>query len=399
MPDSASAYSQLPAPLQAVTDDISADVELTAEIVAVDPLARTLTMNWYPTLTDFNCTPSMPITNTMDIFMPIELFSNGDSSTSLDTNDKLVYRFNLTKLCGGVTFFPSFSTVTNIMSSKKINPQRQVSQRATLQSYPFDVYLAQLVMYSRNISESESSGKPVRITDSFGIAVNFEASLLDRLIVGGQSGTSEQLLVTLQIQRSIMTKIFVVVRRKGIMLTELQFLSTGITAVAFLTICAATIVYRSASIYSEMFVVPIGTLFAFTSIRANLPGAPSGFGTTIGESASVLGDTVHGLTRHLYSPTCAHNYVLLRKHSVGLLLTILYLRIRANGFESTAEGPAFGPKREGWMSATNCTNTAASFAQPTGQEEYYLHLEASAGSHAASLDQEMEGRSLTYRTV
>jgi hypothetical protein len=27
-----------------------------------------------------------------------------------------------------------------------------------------------------------------------------------------------------------------------------------------------------------MFVVPTGALFAFTSIRANLPGAPDGFG-------------------------------------------------------------------------------------------------------------------------
>jgi hypothetical protein len=27
-----------------------------------------------------------------------------------------------------------------------------------------------------------------------------------------------------------------------------------------------------------MFVVPVGALFAFTSIRANLPGAPDGFG-------------------------------------------------------------------------------------------------------------------------
>jgi hypothetical protein len=27
-----------------------------------------------------------------------------------------------------------------------------------------------------------------------------------------------------------------------------------------------------------MFVVPVGALFAFTSIRVNLPGAPDGFG-------------------------------------------------------------------------------------------------------------------------
>lgn len=52
----------------------------------------------------------------------------------------------------------------------------------------------------------------------------------------------------------------------------------GLTAMAFLTICTATLVYRPHEIYSEMFVVPVGALFAFTSIRANLPGAPTGFG-------------------------------------------------------------------------------------------------------------------------
>ena len=58
----------------------------------------------------------------------------------------------------------------------------------------------------------------------------------------------------------------------------LTVLSQGLTAIVFLTICAANIVYPSPEIYSEMFVVPIGALFAFSSVRANLPGAPAGFG-------------------------------------------------------------------------------------------------------------------------
>jgi hypothetical protein len=31
-------------------------------------------------------------------------------------------------------------------------------------------------------------------------------------------------------------------------------------------------------IVAEMFVLPIGTLFAFTAVRTNFPGAPEGFG-------------------------------------------------------------------------------------------------------------------------
>ena len=52
----------------------------------------------------------------------------------------------------------------------------------------------------------------------------------------------------------------------------------GLTAAVFLIISAATLVYRPHEIYSEMFVVPVSALFAFTSVRANFPGAPAGFG-------------------------------------------------------------------------------------------------------------------------
>jgi hypothetical protein len=47
---------------------------------------------------------------------------------------------------------------------------------------------------------------------------------------------------------------------------------------AFLMISAATWIYKGPGYYSEMFVVPVGALFAFTAVRANFPGAPAGFG-------------------------------------------------------------------------------------------------------------------------
>lgn len=52
----------------------------------------------------------------------------------------------------------------------------------------------------------------------------------------------------------------------------------GLVTSAFLIISAAALIYPDPKHYSEMFVLPVGVLFAFTSIRANLPGAPSGFG-------------------------------------------------------------------------------------------------------------------------
>jgi hypothetical protein len=43
-------------------------------------------------------------------------------------------------------------------------------------------------------------------------------------------------------------------------------------------VSVATLIYTPHEIYGEMFIVPIGALFAFTSVRANFPGAPVGFG-------------------------------------------------------------------------------------------------------------------------
>jgi len=115
---------------------------------------------------------------------------------------------------------------------------------------------------------------------------NFKISLLNSYL---EIQGLPCLHIFLQIERSAATKIFVL----AVAITNCTFPKfafrvvhwrylwsnyQGLTAVAFLTICSANIVYKSPEIYSEMFVVPVGTLFAFSSIRANFPGAPSGFG-------------------------------------------------------------------------------------------------------------------------
>jgi len=99
----------------------------------------------------------------------------------------------------------------------------------------------------------------------------------------------------------------------------------GLTAIVFLTICTANIVYPSPEIYSEMFVVPVGALFAFSSVRANFPGAPAGFGElrtdvsmSVLELSTVIGATIG--------------------HSPGIyiirLLTVKYLQICSRLFLS-----------------------------------------------------------------
>jgi len=51
----------------------------------------------------------------------------------------------------------------------------------------------------------------------------------------------------------------------------------GIACIAFLWITIASLLW-SESVVKELFVIPISALFAFTSVRSNMPGAPVGFG-------------------------------------------------------------------------------------------------------------------------
>lgn len=57
----------------------------------------------------------------------------------------------------------------------------------------------------------------------------------------------------------------------------------GAITVTFLLYTIAGIVWQE-DIVKEVFVVPIAALFAFPAVRSNLPGAPQGFGSFIGDS-------------------------------------------------------------------------------------------------------------------
>jgi hypothetical protein len=54
-------------------------------------------------------------------------------------------------------------------------------------------------------------------------------------------------------------------------------LSLGLVTIPFLYITLAAVLYEE-SVVKEMFAIPVASLFAFPSLRSNMPGAPEGFG-------------------------------------------------------------------------------------------------------------------------
>ncbi|KAF8875340.1 hypothetical protein CPB84DRAFT_1796607 [Gymnopilus junonius] len=244
------------------------EVTLIAEAIAVDPVARTVVMNWYPAYPQISCNQSIPPV-VIDIYVSFLLLDTSSPSWSSNLQDQPVHRINTTETCFGlISPLSSFRTVTKLVASKEYAVFPSLSQQSTFQSYPFDVYLAPFLFYTRNLQTNVVLAPSV--TNAFGVAVNFEISLDGNAILD-QNEIANNLQFYLRIERSKGTKAFVV----------LVAIINWLTATAFLTICAATIVYRPPRIYGEMFVVPVGALFAFSSIRSNLPGAPTGFGATI----------------------------------------------------------------------------------------------------------------------
>ncbi|KAH9484382.1 hypothetical protein JR316_0003863 [Psilocybe cubensis] len=290
--------TQFVAPMDMDPSLFQPDVNLTAEVVSVDPVSRTIIMNWYPELVDQSCNISDPII--VDIFIPKVLLDATSPSFSTDTDDNAVIRMNNTALCFALDQnYISFRTVTKLVASKEFLVAESIGTQRTFQSYPFDVYVAPFTFYSENLA-TPGVTKPLRVSQSFGIAVNFEISLIRYFVAMPYIHTEQNLQFYLKIERSTATKAFVVI----------VAITNWITAVTFLTILASTLVYHPHEIYSELFVVPVGAVFAFSSVRSNLPGAPAGFGATI----------------DLY--TILPVLVIMSFCSVALLLTVLYRRIK-----------------------------------------------------------------------
>ena len=65
----------------------------------------------------------------------------------------------------------------------------------------------------------------------------------------------------------------------------------GIASIAFLWITVASLLWPE-EVVKELFVIPIAALFAFTSVRSNMPGAPKGFGEPERQNRSLFLDVL-----------------------------------------------------------------------------------------------------------
>ncbi|KAJ7461410.1 hypothetical protein B0H11DRAFT_2057027, partial [Mycena galericulata] len=163
--------------------------------------------------------------------------------------------------------FPTFRTVSKIVGANPLVTPLSGKSQSSLQQYPFDVYYAPV--YALAVNNDTGGYIATSIARSFGTAVNFDINVIYSKpfqITAGDVRLSNVLFV-FEIRRSIATKVFVM----AIAVTD------WLVATAFMIICASTTIFHQHHLYTELFVLPVGAVFALTSVRANFPGAPVGF--------------------------------------------------------------------------------------------------------------------------
>ncbi|PPQ68172.1 LOW QUALITY PROTEIN: hypothetical protein CVT26_005778 [Gymnopilus dilepis] len=301
------------------------------EVITADPMSRTITMDWYPQL-ESRCRTSGS-SEVMDIFVnPLSLLSSCIAITSalyldsgsLDSSSpsftssppyQPVFQYNRTMQCSqNDPLNASFRTVTKLLVSRPfattaITP---LASSSTLQNYPFDQYdftifdlVSQLIKHldtRHNLSFTLLITTPELLFRSIYLTL---LELLCMFIPRSHRRRHSPFEFRIKIDNhdvlrfSKFAALFfpdpaTIESHENIcsfdcchQLFSLKFISCHqyreliyfwrLIAATFLAVCASTVIYPSHAIYAELFVVPVGAVFALTSVRANLPGAPVGF--------------------------------------------------------------------------------------------------------------------------
>ncbi|GJE91730.1 hypothetical protein PsYK624_078810 [Phanerochaete sordida] len=252
------------------------------DLESVDPLLNggTIIINWYIgdddcwNSTDPNATPDPEVCPPVNIFMGPNGFAssaNGPPSTPANNNVPSTAIFEWTPTTDGNADQATFTTALSIGT-------RSNKASDTILNYPFDRYLAEVWAYAQVNGTNDTVG--LIIADTRGAAFGFDTRIPssaelkrdyglnipeDNLL--GEGGNID---VLLDIRRTVLVRAYVVTIIVAMWLITLLLLAISIKAALFMY-----------NVDMAILVAPVATLFAFTTLRTALPGAPSGFGAII----------------------------------------------------------------------------------------------------------------------
>ncbi|KAI0823761.1 hypothetical protein BC628DRAFT_1411501 [Trametes gibbosa] len=241
-------------------------VQLSANLVDVDPSGQGMTLVW---LIDYECESiGCPDVNIFFDSCVLPFAPDSDNPSNSQAQPQTNVKPDPIFAINGQNFLAMKNNTDRRASSLTFRTDVAISNantHRTLQSYPYDEYATQLVLFAENAATNDSVS--IAIVKTTGIAVGFNVELQSRADIKDNFGT---IIKNIQLTRGPVVRLYAIFISVVIWLVTLTFMATCILNVFF-----------GKGISSGVLVLPMGTLFAFTQLRATLPGAPVGFGAAI----------------------------------------------------------------------------------------------------------------------
>ncbi|KIP05295.1 hypothetical protein PHLGIDRAFT_161154 [Phlebiopsis gigantea 11061_1 CR5-6] len=229
------------------------------------------TLNWNASVSPYDLSCSE-----VNIFMDQNLFAGSrDPNTTTSTGVPTIPIFQWIPRTFRNTVLantPTFQTDISIWS-------KLTGPRGSLVNYPFDVYAGELWLYARTLDTNASVG--LNVSQTAGIAFGFDTYIVPR----------QDLLKALNIDGSFIADVneelgtldlYLVIRRTTLVKVYVLILVVAMWVITLLLLgIAAKAVLYGFQVESTVLVVPVATLFAFTTLRSSMPGSPSAFGAYI----------------------------------------------------------------------------------------------------------------------
>ncbi|KAI0044311.1 hypothetical protein FA95DRAFT_1562371 [Auriscalpium vulgare] len=258
-------------------------LSLGMDLVNVDPVANVLVLEW--TVDDDTCFHdkqgnahallSCPLVNIF--FDPNLLMPPDGSEQPSDVSDvassgvptQPLFQYNVSTLLFEVMNEPFFRTQV-IMYKPTRDSELSGIQGTSVDKYPFDNYQAEVFMFASEVGTNASVG--LSVDSASGTAFGFQVygDLYDDDDDNSNHINFGYANIFLTVKRGVLVKAYVIIIVIAMWLIDLVLMAIAIKAVVY-----------GYKIEASVLLVPVATLFAFSSLRASMPGAPTSFGAVI----------------------------------------------------------------------------------------------------------------------
>ncbi|KAK0421879.1 hypothetical protein EV421DRAFT_1914914 [Armillaria borealis] len=245
--------------------DINRTIYLMADLISVDIPNAAMVMDWliYLDTCEVNCTD-------VNIFFDTNFFSSDHSDDHNPYNTNIptdpIFKWN-----ASYPIDPDLRRNIPIFSTKLIvlpDDDDSFAHRRSIVYYPFDSYGAFIVAFAQEAATNKSVSVSIISATGRVVGLNIIAEIIEKDLTHWEAGTflQEPIVVFLTFKRSTLVIVYC------LMVTLTFWLVTLMICLVMI----ATVVFGFRQ-RNEIFVVPIGTVFAFTQLRSTMPEAPEDF--------------------------------------------------------------------------------------------------------------------------